>query len=89
MDIIIFFLGVVYLFRSVKNNNVPMLAIAVVLFFMALSPFLLQEKKEQPADDLPKPPNYDKESLLELMEKGECMGGTIDEGKFSVFVCKN
>lgn len=46
-------------------------------------------EKQQPADDLPKPPNYDKEALLDLMEKGECVGGTIDEGKFSVFVCKN
>lgn len=34
------------------------------------------------------PPNYNKESLLELLEKGECIGGTIEEGKFSVFVCK-
>lgn len=42
---------------------------------------------EQPA--LVQPPNYDKESLLKLMEQGECAGGTIHDGKFSIFVCKN
>ncbi len=46
------------------------------------------EKCEQEKHSLIQPPNYDKESLLELLKKGECGGGTIDEGRFSVFVCK-
>ena len=45
--------------------------------------------KEKTKTQLVQPPNYDKESLLELMEQGECAGGTIHEGKFSIFVCKN
>lgn len=43
---------------------------------------------EKPKTQLVQPPNYDREQLLDLLEKGECVGGTIDEGKFSVFVCK-
>lgn len=45
--------------------------------------------KEKTKTQLVQPPNYDKEAVLNLMEKGECVGGTIQEGKFSVFVCKN
>lgn len=63
---------------------IAMLSVLLVLLYNAI--FLKPEKNES---DLPKLPNYDKEALLDLMEKGECVGGTIHEGKFSVFVCKN
>lgn len=91
MDVIItitFVIGIVFLFISVKNNNIPMLFIAIVLFSMAMSLFSVKGKKQEPAQDLPKPPNYDKEALLDLVEQGECIGGTIHEGKFSIFICK-
>ena len=44
------------------------------------------EKNEVEPTQLPK---IDREAALEFLEKGECAGGTIHEGKFSIFVCKN
>lgn len=49
----------------------------------------IKKQSEEPRPfALVQPPNYDREAALELLEKGECVGGTIHEGKFSVFVCK-
>lgn len=64
-----------------------MFASFTVAFFGWNQGWSKTENKEF-TQDLPKPPNYDKEALLDLMEQGECMGGTIDDGKFSIFVCK-
>lgn len=62
-----------------------MFAMFVVAFFSWNQGW---SKTESNKLDLVQPPNYDKEALLNLMKKGECVGGTIHEGKFSVFVCK-
>lgn len=33
-------------------------------------------------------PNIDTEAALELLEKGECLGGEIEEKQFTIFICK-
>lgn len=33
-------------------------------------------------------PKIDREAALELLESGECIGGEIEEAKFTVWVCK-
>jgi len=33
-------------------------------------------------------PNIDTEAALDLLEKGECLGGAIEEKQFTIFICK-
>ena len=33
-------------------------------------------------------PKIDREAALELLDSGECIGGEIEEAKFTVWVCK-
>lgn len=60
----------------------------VLLPAVAFKSFSHTDEKENPKESYAKPPNYDKKALLDLMEAGECIGGTIHDGKFSVFICK-
>lgn len=43
------------------------------------------EKNEVEPSKLPK---IDREAALELLERGECIGGVIEEIKFTIWICK-
>ncbi len=45
-------------------------------------------KPEKNEVEPPKLPKIDRESALELLERGECIGGEIEEAKFTIFICK-
>lgn len=60
-----------------------MLAVFLVLLYNAI--FSKPEKNESEPLKVPK---IDWEADLELLEKGECIGGEIEEAKFTVFICK-
>lgn len=47
------------------------------------------EKPEKNEVEPPKLPKIDRESALELLEPGECMGDEIEERNFSFWICKN
>lgn len=46
--------------------------------------YIIEEKTVEP----PKLPKIDRESVMEFLEKGECIGGEIEEAKFTVWICK-
>lgn len=33
-------------------------------------------------------PKIDRESAMEFLEAGECLGGEIEEKQFTIFICK-
>lgn len=46
--------------------------------------YIIEEKMAEP----PKLPKIDRDAALELLESGECIGGEIEEAKFTIWVCK-
>ena len=47
-----------------------------------------ENRKEQPAMTLSQLPKIDRKAALELLEPGECLGGEIEEARYSIFICK-
>lgn len=89
---ILFAITIKAIMESEDNRTVPYAAKAFMIFaFFIIAFFSRNEgwsKTESNELDLVQPPNYDKEALLDLMEQEECAGGTIHEGQFSIFICK-
>lgn len=67
-------------------------SIACMVITILLSLALIEKAFEKPKKsevEPPKLPKIDRETALELLEKGECIGGEIEEAKFTVFICKD
>ena len=80
--------------KLLNNHYIPALifvaifiGVGVVIDIFISQPYEAWRNTKTPVVIKNTAPNYDRESLLKLLEKGECAGGTIEEGKFSVFVC--
>ena len=62
---------------------IAMLTVLLVLLYKAI--FSEPEKSEI---ELPQLPNIDRDAALEYLEKGECLGGEIEEQHFTFFICR-
>lgn len=51
---------------------------------------LMASAKPQKNESEPlKLPKIDREAALELLERGECIGGEIEEAKLTIWICKD
>lgn len=65
--------------------------IACMVITILLCLALVEKAFEKPGKsevEPPKLPKIDREAALELLERGECIGGEIEEAKFTVWICK-
>ena len=75
------------------NDTVKEILLAITLALIMLSLVFIARECEREmeiaeVEAFPQLPNIDREAALELLEKGECLGGDIEEKHFSLWICK-